>query len=119
MIFGITGSGTFQIATSNKRCNTQSDWITSLGKHASGTIVHWHAGKDYTRKLSWIDPGNPWAGYTWICIHHSLKDITILSSVTSNEGYNHSIIFTDSNSGLRWQYGMKTKDETQVEKLVC
>jgi hypothetical protein len=34
------------------------------------------------------------------------------SSLTLVEGYNHSIIFTDSNSGFRWQYGMKTKDET-------
>jgi hypothetical protein len=33
-------------------------------------------------------------------------------SITSIEGYNHAIIFTDSNSGMRWQYGMKTKDET-------
>ncbi len=34
------------------------------------------------------------------------------SSITSIEGYNHAIIFTDSNSGMRWQYEMKTKDET-------
>jgi hypothetical protein len=34
------------------------------------------------------------------------------SSITSIEGYNHAIIFTDSNSGMRWQYGMKTKNET-------
>jgi hypothetical protein len=34
------------------------------------------------------------------------------SSITSIEGCNHAIIFTDSNSGMRWQYGMKTKDET-------
>jgi hypothetical protein len=34
------------------------------------------------------------------------------SSITSIEGYNHAIVFTDSNSGMRWQYGMKTKDES-------
>ena len=38
------------------------------------------------------------------------------SSITSIEGYNHSIIFTDSKtrckSGMRWQYGMKTIDAT-------
>jgi hypothetical protein len=34
------------------------------------------------------------------------------SSITSIVGYYHAIIFTDSNSGMRWQYGMNTKDET-------
>ena len=34
------------------------------------------------------------------------------SLVPSIEGYNHALIWTDSHGGLRWQYGMKTKDET-------
>ena len=34
------------------------------------------------------------------------------SSVTSIEGYNHALVFTDSNSSFRWEYGMKTKNET-------
>ncbi len=34
------------------------------------------------------------------------------SSITSIEGYNHSIILTDSNSGMRRQYGMKAIDAT-------
>ena len=33
------------------------------------------------------------------------------SSVTSIEGYTYAVIFTDSHSGYRWQYGLKTKDE--------
>ena len=33
------------------------------------------------------------------------------SSVTSIEGYNHAVKFTDRHSGYRWQYGLKTKDE--------
>jgi hypothetical protein len=33
-------------------------------------------------------------------------------SITSIEGYKHSIIFTDSNKGLTWQYGMITKYNT-------
>jgi len=31
------------------------------------------------------------------------------SSITSIEGYNHALVFTDSNSSYRWEYGMKTK----------
>jgi hypothetical protein len=34
------------------------------------------------------------------------------SSVNSIEGYNHALILPDSHGELRWQYGMKTKDET-------
>ena len=34
------------------------------------------------------------------------------SSITSIEGYNHALIFTDSHGEFRWQFGMKTKDET-------
>jgi hypothetical protein len=34
------------------------------------------------------------------------------SSITSIEGYNHAVVFTDSHGEYRWQYGMKTKDET-------
>jgi hypothetical protein len=33
------------------------------------------------------------------------------SSVTSIEGYNHAVIFTDSHSEYRWQYCLKTKDK--------
>ena len=33
------------------------------------------------------------------------------SSVTSIEGYNYAVLFTDSYSEYRWQYGLKTKDE--------
>ena len=33
------------------------------------------------------------------------------SSVTSIEGYNHAVVFTDSHSEYGWQYGLKTKDE--------
>ena len=33
------------------------------------------------------------------------------SSVTSIEGYNYALLFTDSFSEYRWQYGLKTKDE--------
>ncbi len=34
------------------------------------------------------------------------------SSIMSIEGCNHSVIFDASNSGFRWQYGMKRIDET-------
>ena len=34
------------------------------------------------------------------------------SSITSIEGYNHALVFTDSHSSYRWEYGMKTKSET-------
>jgi hypothetical protein len=43
-----------------------------------------------------------------------LKQINVdsfSSSVTSIEGYNHAAIFVDCNSGFRWIYGMKSKDE--------
>ena len=33
------------------------------------------------------------------------------SSITSIEGYNHAVIFSDSFGEYRWQYGMKTKDD--------
>ena len=33
------------------------------------------------------------------------------SSVPSIEGYNHAAIFVDCNSGFRWIYGMKSKDD--------
>ena len=33
------------------------------------------------------------------------------SSVTSIEGYNYAVLFTDSYSEYRWQYCLKTKDE--------
>ena len=33
------------------------------------------------------------------------------SSVKSFEGYNHAIIFVDAETGYRWLYGMKTKDD--------
>ena len=33
------------------------------------------------------------------------------SSETSIEGYNHAAIFADCNSGFKWLYVMKTKDE--------
>ena len=33
------------------------------------------------------------------------------SSITSIEGYNHAVIFSESYGEYRWQYGMKTKDE--------
>ena len=32
-------------------------------------------------------------------------------SLTSIEGYNHAVIFSDSFGEYRWQYGMKTKDD--------
>ncbi len=32
------------------------------------------------------------------------------SSVTSIEGYNYVLIFTDSHGEFRWQFEMKTKD---------
>ena len=34
-----------------------------------------------------------------------------MSSVTSIEGYNHAVVYTDSHGEYRWQYGLKTKDE--------
>ena len=34
------------------------------------------------------------------------------SLVPSIEGYNHALIWTDSHGDLRWQYGVKTKDDT-------
>ncbi len=34
------------------------------------------------------------------------------SSIKLIEGYNHSIKLTEGNSWMRWQPGMKTKDET-------
>jgi hypothetical protein len=34
------------------------------------------------------------------------------SSITSIEGFKHAVVFTDNNEEHRWQYGMKTKDET-------
>ena len=34
------------------------------------------------------------------------------SSIPSSEGYNHSLILTDSYAEYPWQYGMNTKDET-------
>ncbi len=43
-----------------------------------------------------------------------LKQINVDSfslSVTSIEGYNHAAIFVDCNSGFRWIYIMKSKDE--------
>ncbi len=30
--------------------------------------------------------------------------------MTSIEGYNYAVLFTDSYSEYRWQYGLKTKD---------
>jgi hypothetical protein len=36
------------------------------------------------------------------------------SSVTSIEGCNHALKFTDSHGELRWQLGMKTMDETPI-----
>ncbi len=62
-----------------------------------------HSLEKYTRELSLINGAQPLG-----LVHMDLCS----SSITSIEGYNHSIIFTDSNSGMRWQYGMKTKDET-------
>ena len=44
-----------------------------------------------------------------------LKQINVdsfSSSVPSIEGYNHAAIFVDCNSGFRWIYGMKSKDDT-------
>ena len=43
-----------------------------------------------------------------------LKQINVdsfSSSVPSIEGYNHAAIFVDCNSGFRWIYGMKSKDD--------
>ena len=34
------------------------------------------------------------------------------SSITSIEGHNYAVVFSDSHSEYRWHYGMKTKDET-------
>ena len=33
------------------------------------------------------------------------------SSIKSIEGYNHAVVLVDNQSGYRWIYGMKTKDE--------
>ena len=35
----------------------------------------------------------------------------IVSSITSIEGYNYAALFADDNTGYRWLYGMKTRDE--------
>ena len=43
-----------------------------------------------------------------------LKQINVdsfSSSVPSIEGYNHAAIFVDCNSGFRWMYGMRSKDD--------
>ncbi len=45
---------------------------------------------------------------------HRLKQVNVdsfSSSVQSIEGYNHAVVFVDCNSGFRWLYCMKTKDE--------
>jgi hypothetical protein len=34
------------------------------------------------------------------------------SSIISIEGYKYSAVFTDSFGGFRWQYGLKTEEET-------
>jgi hypothetical protein len=33
------------------------------------------------------------------------------SSIKSIEGYNHAVVLVDNQTGYRWVYGMKTKDE--------
>jgi hypothetical protein len=90
---------TFDIAGSNKQSYTQSDWITVLGKHASGSaagpempIVH--AGKEYARELSGIN------GTSLVPIGKVTHEFVFITSI---EGYNLSVIFTDSK---------KRKDET-------
>ena len=43
---------------------------------------------------------------------------TYSSSIPSIEGHRHSVVFTDSHAEYRWQYGLKTKDETlEASKL--
>ena len=45
---------------------------------------------------------------------HPLKQINVdsfSSSVQSIEGHHHAVVFVDCNSGFRWIYGMKTKDD--------
>ncbi len=66
-----------------------------------------HARKKYIQKLSWINGSG--LATRWQGAHGF---VFIIHYIPSIEGFNHPIIFTDSNSGMRWQYGMKTKDET-------
>ena len=37
----------------------------------------------------------------------------ISSSITSVEGYNYAALFVDDHTGVRWLYGLKTKDEVK------
>jgi hypothetical protein len=80
-----------------------------LEKHASGPkmpIMYAGLGKSTVENyLGSMEPAShPWA------VHIDSYSSSI--AVTLIEGYNNSVIFTDSNRGLRWQYGMATKDET-------
>ncbi len=46
---------------------------------------------------------------------HNPSEVYMYStSVTSMEGYNHTLIFTDGHGELRWHFGMKTKEETLI-----
>ena len=38
----------------------------------------------------------------------------IIASITSVEGYNAAALFVDDYTGLKWLYGLKSKDEAQV-----
>jgi hypothetical protein len=47
-------------------------------------------------------------------VDRPLKQVNIdslSSSVESIEGYSHAVVIVDCNSGYRWLYGMKTKDD--------
>ncbi len=126
MIFGIAGSDKFPTATSNKRSNTQSDCRTSLWKHASETKnFHSACWKRVHSKIildRWSRPGNPWAWYTWIRIHHPLRrlnDVTILSYLLTatmdwdgNSGENTSKELND----FFTSHGVKNYFSTSYEK---
>jgi hypothetical protein len=46
--------------------------------------------------------------FYWYILHLNMY----LSSTILIEEYNHALIFTDSQCGFSWQYGMERKDKT-------
>jgi hypothetical protein len=68
-----------------------------------------HDRKSYTRRLSKLEKEG---GTTIVSNQYGFICIIVLISRFGGEGYLHAVLFADYQTGYRWLYGMKTKDET-------